>query len=457
MPMRYLYVFAALLICVGVLPAHAATLKYDTFTLSNGMDVAVIENHKVPAVSHMVWYRTGSSDDPQGKSGIAHFLEHLMFKGTPTVPAGEFSKIIARHGGRENAFTSYDYTAYYQKLAKAHLPLAMEMEADRMRNLVLDEETVATERDVILEERRMRIDNRPASLLAEQMRAALFLHHPYGTPNIGWQHEIKGLNRDDALKAYRAHYAPKNAVLIVIGDITADELRPLAEKYYGSIPSGERAEHLWITEPEPRAARQVTLRHANVNQPQWSRYYLAPSQFTEKETPKEARHSYPLLLLSEILGGGETSRLYRALVMEQKIATSASSSYDDIALGPSIFALSATPAKGKTPQQVQQAVMEQIERLQNEPIGKEELAQAKTQLKAGALYAMEGLQVMGYIAGQLIISGEGLEYFNNWDRNIDAVTAEQIQEAARAVLQDKRSVTGILLPEEAQTAKESGA
>ena len=306
-------------------PAQADVFGAETFMLGNGMQVVVIPNHRVPIVSHMVWYKVGSADEEPGKAGIAHFLEHLMFKGTPTYPAGEITDLVARNGGQQNAFTSYDYTAYYQNIAVDRLPMMMELEADRMRNLILSEEDVRVERDVVLEERRMRVDSRPASILSERLDAALWVTNRYGTPVIGWEEEIQALNREDAFDFYHRWYAPKNAILVVAGDITLKELRPLAERTYGkiepvdSVTSRERSTFL----PQSADVR-VTMEDERVRQPRWQRTYVAPSVNVGNR-----EQTYALQVASEILGGGSTSRLYQSLVVDQAVAASAGAYYMD--------------------------------------------------------------------------------------------------------------------------------
>ena len=301
---------------------EAAVFNPETFTLSNGMQVVVVTNRRAPVVSHHVWYKVGSADSPVGKSGLAHFLEHLMFKGTDTLAAGEFSKIVARNGGNENAFTGSDYTGYFQTIARDRLETVMRMEADRMTHLKLEPEEVRTERDVVLEERSMRVDNDPGSRLGELVNATQYLNHPYRLPVIGWRHEMASYTREDALAFYRTWYAPNNAVLIVAGDIDAAELRPLAEKYYGVIPARPVPERHRLVEPPQDAPREVDLADPRVHQPYLIRSWLAPS-FTAGETV----HAYPLEVLAQVLGGTSTSRLYRSLVIAQKVATSAGAYY----------------------------------------------------------------------------------------------------------------------------------
>ena len=287
----------------------------------------------------MVWYRNGSADDPPGKSGIAHFLEHLMFKGTKTHPKGAFSEAVAEIGGQENAFTGNDYTAYFQRVAKEHLGAMMEFEADRMTGLVLTDEIVAPEREVVMEERRMHCDADPNSQLNEAVQAALFTHHPYGTPIIGWGHEIEGLGREDALAYYSRFYTPENAILVLAGDIEPEEARRLAELHYGKIrPRGQAPERRRPREPESVARRLVTVNDEKVEQPSWQRCYLTPSARTA--APGE---SAALEVLAHLLGGGQTSLLYRTLVLEEKKAVGAGAYYMGSALDDTRFYLYAMP------------------------------------------------------------------------------------------------------------------
>ena len=294
-----------------------------TFTLDNGMQVVVIPDHRAPVVTHMVWYRVGAADEPRGQSGVAHFLEHLMFKGTEKIAPGEFSRIVARHGGQDNAFTSQDYTGYFQRIAKDRLPLVMEMEADRMSNLQLSDEHVLPERDVVIEERRSRVDNEPASRFGEQLDATFYLSHPYGQPVIGWMHEIEALDREKAIAFYERYYTPNNAILIVAGDVTEQEIRPLAERIYGQIPvRAEVAPRQRPKEPPHEAAQRLTLKDPRVTTPLLRRQYIVPSYSTAEPGEAEA-----LDLLGHILGGGTTSRLYRELVVEDQIASYAAAWY----------------------------------------------------------------------------------------------------------------------------------
>ena len=440
---RCLWVAAVVLLSPAA-PAAAAVFNPQTFTLENGMQVVVVPNHRVPVVVHTVWYRVGSADDPVGNSGLAHFLEHLMFKGTKTAAAGEFSRIIARNGGNENAFTSQDYTGYYQKVARDRLELVMKLEADRMVNLDLDDAVVLPERDVILEERRSRTDNEPGALLGEQIRAAQYLAHPYGVPIIGWEHEIRALTTEQALAFYRRHYAPNNAILVVSGDITAAELRPLAETYYGAIPPREIAPRARPQEPPQRAARRLEMRDGRVRQAEWNRSYLAPSQ-----SAGASEHAYALQVLAEILGGSTTSRLYRALVVERKVAASAGAWYDDVSLDLTRFGVYATPSPGIDVAALEAAVDGEIDRLLSDGVSAEEVERIKRRMIAGTTYARDSLYVAARTFGSALTAGLTVEDVEAWPDRIAAVTAEQVNAAARAVLRPETSVTGVLLPEEA--------
>ncbi len=431
----------------GAPPAAAAVFNPQSFTLANGMQVVVVTNRRAPVVAHMVWYRVGAADDPAGRSGIAHFLEHLMFKGTDTVPPGEFSRIVARNGGTDNAFTSQDYTAYFQKVARDRLELVMRIEADRMRNLKLTDAEVLPERDVVLEERRSRTGNDPGSQLHEAARAALFLNHPYRLPIIGWKHEIEKLTTDDALAFYRRYYAPNNAILIVAGDVTLAELRPLAEKYYGVLKPGPAIVRKRILEPPHLAPRRVELTSERVGQPSWSRTYLAPSY--GGATGNEA---YALQVLAHLLGGGTTSRLYRALVVEQGVAASAGAWYSPDQLDYGTFGLSVSPRPGKDLAAASGALLAAIARLLKDGVTDKEVADAKKRMSASAIYARDSLSAAPNIIGRALTTGRRIEDVETWPERIRAVTRAEVDAAARKVLVEAASVTAILRP--ASRAKE---
>ena len=422
--------------------AEADVFGAESFTLDNGMQVVVIPNHRVPIVSHMVWYKVGSADETLGKSGIAHFLEHLMFKGTPTHPAGEITDLVARNGGQQNAFTSYDYTAYYQNVAVDRLPTMMELEADRMRNLVLSEEDVAVERDVVLEERRMRVDSRPAAIMSERLDAALWVTNHYGIPVIGWQEEIEALNREDAFEFYRRWYAPKNAILVVAGDITADEIRPLAESTYGKIePVDSVASRQRSTFLPQNAAVRVTMEDARVRQPRWSRIYVAPSV-----NVGDREEVFALQVLSEILGGGSTSRLYQSLVVEQAVAASAGAFYLEDAVSWGRFFLSASPSPGVGIEELEQAVDAQLDRVIEEGFTSDDVERAKGRLQAQVVYAKDSPTNAARAVGSLLAVGMSLEDIETWPERVAEVTAEQVNAAARKIFAEAANGTGVLLP-----------
>jgi zinc protease len=437
----------AVLIIASAGLAQAKVFDPRTFTLANGLQVVVVENHRAPVVTHMVWYRCGAADEKPGKTGIAHFLEHLMFKGTKTLKPGEFSREVARNGGDENAFTGADYTGYFQTIAKDRLELVMRMEADRMTNLVLGPDEVRRERDVVLEERSMRIDNDPAARFYEQLNAVQFLHHPYGTPIIGWRHEMASYSLDDALAFYQRYYAPNNAVLIVAGDIDLAELRPLAEKYYGSIPQRDLPMRQRVQEPPQGAAREIELSDPRVRQPIWLRSYLAPS-FTAGAT----EHAYPLEVLSEILGGTSTSRLYRRLVIEQKLASSVSAIYQGSAMDLATFRLYASPREGVELDALQAAVDAELARLTAEPITVAEVQRAVQRLVAEAVYARDSLSGAARSFGVALTTGQTIADVEAWPERIGAVTAAAVNAAASHVFKREQSVTGRLLPDPDATA-----
>jgi zinc protease len=425
-----------------VAPTNAAAPDISHFHLDNGLEVVVIPDLRAPIVTHMIWYRNGSADDPSGKSGIAHFLEHLMFKGTAKYPQSAFSDLVSELGGQENAFTSNDFTAYFQRIAKEHLGRMMEMEADRMVNLVLTDDVVAPERDVVLEERRMRTDTDPAAELGEAVQAALFARHPYGTPVIGWGHEIEELNRDDALTYYRRFYTPENAILIVAGDVTAEGVRILAESTYGQIPArGKAPQRIRAKEPASRAQRLVTLNDEKVDQPSHQRVYLVPSYATAATGEAEA-----LEVLAHILGGGPTSLLYKTLVVERKLAVSAGAYYWGQALDDSRFFLYGMPAEDISLEDLDKAMDEVIAQMLSSGIDAQDLARAKTRLVADAIYSQDNQTEMARWYGMSLTTGMSVADIQAWPERIEALRAQDIVNAAAKWLDRRRSVTGFLLP-----------
>jgi len=416
--------------------------------LANGLEIVVIPDRRAPVVTHMVWYRVGASDEPRGKSGIAHFLEHLMFKGTEKIAPGDFSKIVARNGGQDNAFTTQDATSYFQRVAKERLPLVMEMEADRMANLRLLNEDVLNERQVILEERRTRVDNDPSSILSEQVQAALFLAHPYGIPVIGWQHEMEHLSREDALSFYKTYYSPNNAILVVAGDVEAAEVIKLAEETYGKLPAGapllRRDRGI---EPEAIAARRVILRDERAAKATLSRSYLAASYTTAK--PREAES---LELLASILGSTGTGRLYKKLVVEERKASSAGAWFAGTALDYGRFGIYAVPA-GDIPLEALEPLMDAVvAEVRDNGVTAAELERVRNAAIADIVYDADNQTNLARTYGWALVTGRTIEDVKNREAALTAVTLDDIKNAARTHLDMRRSVTGSLLPDPKKVA-----
>lgn len=435
--------------CVLVLAPSAMAEELprpETFTLRNGMEVVVITDRRAPVVTHMVWYRVGAADEPRGLSGVAHFFEHLMFKGTREIAPGEFSRTIARNGGEDNASTSWDWTDYYERIAVDRLEMVMRMEADRMRNLRFTDETFTSERDVIIEERRQRIDNNPGAVLGERMRAMLWPHHPYGTPVIGWLHEIEQLDREEALEFYRIWYAPNNAILVVAGDVDAAEVRPLAERTYGRLrPTPNLPARTWVADPPAIGPMRVTHRDEKVRQPSFTRMYNSISY-----TTGEGRQAHALDVAMDILGGSETSRLYRALVEDQRIAISAGGGANASGLGGGSVSVYASPADGVAIERVEAATDEVIAQFLRDGPTDAELARSKSRLSAAAIYARDSQESLANIYGSSLAEGETMDAIVSWPDQIEAVTREEVMAVIRQTLDLNRSVTGYLLPEEGE-------
>jgi zinc protease len=446
-----------LMFCLAALAAAAlsrdavAAPTVTQFTLANGLAVVVIPDRRTPVVTHMLWYRVGAADEPAGKSGIAHFLEHLMFKGTAKNPAGRFSQRLATIGGQENAFTSNDYTGYFQRVAREHLAEVMEFEADRMTGLVLTDDIVLAERNVILEERNQRIENEPSARLSEQVAASQYLNHPYHKPTIGWRHEMETLDRADALAFYKRFYAPDNAVLVVAGDVTPEEVRALAQASYGKIerhgPIGER---MRPQEPPQIAERRVTFADLRVTQPNFQRSYLVPSYTTAKDGEDDA-----LDILGQILGGGSNSRLYRALVTESRLANSAGAWYQGTSLDATRFGLYATPAAGVALDKLEAAVDAAIAAFIDTGPSAEEIERAKSRMIADYVYAQDNQSTLARMYGAALTTGSTVEAVQARPERLRAVTPEQVRDAARRYLDKRHSVTGHLIREGAREEKKS--
>lgn len=433
-------------ILLAALPLRAETVS--TFTLDNGLEVVVIEDHRAPVAVQMIWYRVGAADEPWGKSGIAHFLEHLMFKGTDTLKAGEFSDTVELQGGDDNAFTSWDYTAYFQRVAADRLPIVMRMEADRMTNLQMTEEDVTTERQVILEERSQRTDSDPGALFDEQLRAAQFLNHPYGVPIIGWRHEMEGLTRADALAFYRLHYAPNNAVLVIAGDVTLDQVRALAEEHYGPIPANPAIQpRARPSEPPQLAERRLTMADPRVAQPYVIRTYLAPER-----NAGDQKDAAALTVLAELLGGNPTtSVLAKSLQFQDPKAVYTAAFYDGSSLDIARFGLAIVPVPGVTLQEAEDAMDAVIATFMTEGVDPEALDRIKTQLRAAQIYGRDNIDGLARRYGEALTTGLTVADVQAWPDVLQAVTAEDVMAAAKAVLNRDTAVTGWLTKTEGET------
>lgn len=435
---------------IAALVLVALPLRADevtSFTLDNGMEVVVIEDHRAPVVVHMVWYRVGAADEPPGQSGIAHFLEHLMFKATDTLAVGEFSATVEAQGGRDNAFTSWDYTGYFQRVAADRLDLMMRMEADRMANLRLTGPEVLVERDVVLEERNQVVEGNAGGIFREITNAALFMNHPYGTPIIGWQQEIAELSLEDALAFYERFYAPNNAILIVAGDVTPDGVRELAEEHYGPIaandalPPRQRPQ-----EPVQRAERRVTYADVRVSEPVVSRSYLAPVRRTGAQEEAAA-----LTVLADLLGGNPATSILGQLQFEEQIALYTGAGYSSVGVDPQSFGISIAPMPGITLQEAEDAMDRVIAGFIENGVDEARLERVKAQIRASEIYARDNVQGLARRYGEALSAGLTVEDVQAWPDVLQAVTAEDVVEAARNVFDKRRAVTGWLVQAEAET------
>ena len=431
---------ASFLLLAPVVDAQAPkreAWKPETFELANGMKAVVLPDHRAPVVTHMIWYRVGSADEETGKSGLAHFLEHLMFKATDEIPAGEYSKIVARNGGQDNAATSFDYTNYHFRVAKDRLPLMMRMEADRMQHLKLDESEVLPERDVVQEERRQNVDSNPGAVLEEKVFSALYTGHPYSIPVIGHMDEVAKLTRDDAFDWYKTWYGPENAILVVAGDITAAELKPLAEDIYGEVPRrGDLKVRTWPAVKSLAKSAEVSHSDPKVRQPSWARYWLG--------APIGAPDSEALHVAMEILGGGRTSRLYRELV-EKDVAVAAYG-YSMELEAPGMVIVSASPNPAVSLDDVKKAALTVTDKFVAEGPTAEELNRAKRSIAASEIFTRDNQRSMAEWYGTMLTAGQTVQQVETWDDRIAAVTAEQVKAAANKYLTGNH-VDARLLPE----------
>lgn len=436
---RVFRALAGLVILAAPTLSSAETLS--SYTLDNGMQVLVLEDHRAPVVVQMVWYKVGAADEPAGKSGIAHFLEHLLFQGTETMAPGEFSKTVSANGGSDNAFTSWDYTAYHQRISADRLELVMRMEADRMRNLQLSNEDVLPERDVILEERNQRTENDPGSLFSEDRRAAQFQNHGYGIPIIGWKHEMAELTLEDSLAFYERYYAPNNAILVVAGDVVPEDVLALAEKYYGVLePTVDLPERVRPIEPPQRSERRLSYADPRVAQPYIMRSYLAPERNTGDQEDAAA-----LVMLAEVLGGnGATSVLGQKLQFETQNSIYSSAFYDGTSLDQTTFGLLMVPVPGVSLEEAEKLLDGAIAEFIEEGVDANQLDRIKLQLRASQIYGEDNVGGRANLYGQALTTGLTIEDVQAWPDILLAVTAEDIIDAANKVFVRKNAVTGFL-------------
>jgi len=427
------------------MPLAALAADVTTFELDNGMQVVVVQDSRAPVVQHMVWYKAGSADEPVGSSGVAHFLEHLLFKATDTLKDGEFSATVAANGGRDNAFTSYDYTAYFQRVAADRLELMMRMEADRMRNINFTDQNVATERDVILEERNQRTDSNPRALFSEQMNAAQYLNHRYGVPIIGWRHEMETLDKADALGFYDTYYYPNNAILVVSGDVDPDEVKALADTYYGVIPANpDLPERVRSAEPPQNAERRLIYRDDRVAQEYVSRSYLAPER-----DPGDQKAAAALTLLAEVLGGGQTSYMTEKLQFEEQKVVFSGAFYRGVSLDDTTFDVVVVPVPGLSLQEVEDAMDATLAQFLKDGVDEDLLDRIKYQLRANEIYERDNVDGIARRYGAAMSVGLSVADIQAWPDVLQSVTSDEIMEAARMVLNRDASVTGWLTRPEA--------
>ena len=410
------------------------------FALQNGMQVVVIPDHRAPVVTQMLWFKVGAIDDAPGVSGLAHFFEHMMFRGTAKVPGDLYAQTIAKNGGDNNAFTTHDYTAFYEQIASDRLKLAMDLEADRMANLDLSDNNVATERDVVMEERRMRVDNNPQALLGEQMEAALHLSHPYGRPVIGWADEIRHIDKASAQDFYKHHYAPNNATLIVAGDVTPDQVRTLAQSEYGKLAARDLQPRAEFTEPPRLAETRLTVVRPDAKVPIFQRVYRVPSY--AQAAPGRAEG---LETLAQVMGGDQTAALYRILVEDKKLASDAGASYDGYVRDGGEFTVYAVPRPGVSLETLERAVDQVIAGFAATPPAAQDLARAKTQLVASVTYRRDNQMSLATAYGTALMIGLTVDDVNAWPDRIRAVTPASVHDAV-AALQRRDAVTAYLLP-----------
>ncbi|WP_029408334.1 pitrilysin family protein [Thiomicrorhabdus sp. Milos-T2] len=442
----------------GILLSLTSSLSFANvteFTLDNQMKVLVKEDHRAPVVVHQVWYRIGSNFEHNGKTGISHMLEHMMFKGTKKLKPGEFSKIVSKLGGQENAFTSTDYTAYYQVIGKQHLGEVMRLEADRMRNIVLTDAEFKKERDVVTEERRWRTEDKPTGKLYEQFMATAFVNSPPHHPVIGWMTDIRNWKAEDVRKWYKRWYAPNNATLVVVGDVNPQEVYQLAQKYYGHI------EQETITPPEPQieieqeGPRRIVLKGATKT-PSLLMGFHAPTLVTAKNE-EQRKEVFALEVLSSILDGDDSARLTKDLVRKQQIVASAGAGYDATSRLKTLFMFSATPSENVTPEQTEQAIWSEIEKLQTTPVSQAELDRVLAQSEAQYVYHQDSVQSQAIVLGSLVSVGLPADTLDKWVDELRKVTPQEVQAVAKKYLQKDKVTVGTLLPNGKTIHRKAGA
>ncbi len=404
------------------------------------MQVLVIPDHRAPVVTQMLWFKVGAVDDPPGLSGMAHFFEHMMFRGTKKVPGDLFSQTIAKNGGEDNAFTTHDYTAFYEQIAADRLKLAMDLEADRMENLDLSDSNVSTERNVVLEERRMRVDNNPQARMAEQMEAALHLSHPYGRPVLGWPDEVRRIDRVSAEEFYKHHYAPNNATLVIAGDVTPDQVRVMAQAEYGKVAARPLQPRAEFAEPPRLTETRMTLVRPDIKVPIFERIYRVPSY--AQAVPEQAEG---FETLAQVMGGDETATLYRVLVEDKKLATDAGCSYDGYVRDAGEFSVYAVPRPGVSLVTLEKAVDQVMQGFTRTPVKSADLSRAKTQLIASVTYRRDSQFAMASAYGQALMIGLTVDDVNEWPSRIRAVTPQEVKKAAQGLLR-RNAVTAYLKP-----------
>ncbi len=418
------------------------------YHLKNGLTLIVKEDHRAPVVISQVWYKVGSSYEQNGTTGISHVLEHMMYKGTPKYPAGKFSKIIAANGGEENAMTNYDFTMYYQKLAANRLPISFKLEADRMQNLAIKESDFKKELQVVQEERRLRFENSPQGATYERFMAAAFLANPYHNPIIGWENDLENMTYLDVNGWYRSWYAPNNAIVVVVGDVKPQKVYQLAEKYFGKIP----AHQLPPTKPH-RDVKAMGKRFVQVRVPAKLPWLIMGYNVPSLKTTKQAWQPYALDVLAGILDGGDSSRLPQELIRKQQIASDVGADYDFIQRFSGLFLIYATPSHGYTLKQVQEAILEQIKRLQSQLVTKEELQRIKAQVVAQNVYDKDSLFYQAYEIGSLESIGLSWRVADDYVKRVEKVTPQQIQEVARQFLINDRLTVAKLIPIKGKAGK----